>query len=237
MAFTFVSCQGNNSTSSSSLTSANWSATAGDTVVAVIAMFTQTISAVTDANSTSFTVQTVASTPGGGKLYIAYLLSVTSTNAAYNVKVTTTGGPNELSIVAAGFTKPASTTVSFDQTNTASGSNTAATVNVASVTAAALVIGGTTWDNTATPTQGSGYTIPTNGTQPSNGDASTHQPASLEYNLSATGGSTTVNMTTGTGWVIRGTTFKAVSSGTTLTRKTLSGVGGRIGSRQLEGFM
>jgi hypothetical protein len=176
-------------------------------------MFGQTVNTVTDANGTSFTVQTVTTTGGGGNVYIAYLLSVTASNAAYNVTVSTTGGPNELSITAAEFTPPTSSTVSLDVTNTATGNSTSATVSVSSVTAGDLVIGGATWDVTGAPTAGAGYTIPTNGAQPSNGDTGTHQPTAIEYNLNATGGTTTVNFTVASGtWAIRGTAFKATTT-------------------------
>lgn len=211
-AFTFVNAQGNNSSSSSNLTTANWNSTAGDTVVCSITMFTQTINNVTDANSLAFTKTVVVSTPAGGKEYLAYAFNI-GANASYNVNVTTTGGPNELSIACAEFTPPASTTVSFDVSNSASGAGTAASVSVSSVTAGDLVIGGGSWDNTHVTTVGSGYTIPTNGNQPSTGDASTHQPTTLEYNLNGAGGTTTVNMTTGSGFAIWGAAFKATSSG------------------------
>jgi hypothetical protein len=214
-AFTFVNAQGANSTSSSNLTTANWSSTAGDKVICVITMFTQTINNVTDANSLAFTKTLVATTPGGGKVYLAYTpdASTIGANASYNVNVTTTGGPNELGIACGEFTPPASTTVALEVSNSASGSGTAASVSLAGVTAGDLVIGGASWDNTATPTAGSGYTIPTNGVQPSNGDASTHQPAAIEYNLNGAGGTTTVNMTTGSGFAIWGAAFKSTSSG------------------------
>lgn len=211
-AFTFNAANGANSASSSNLTTGTFNATTGDTVVCSIAMFTQTINAVTDVNSATLTKTVVVSTPGGGKEYLAYEFNVTG-SASFTVNVTTTGGPNELSISCSSFTPPASTTVSFDVSNSGSGSTTAATVSVTSVTAGDLVIGGASWDNTATPSAGSGYTIPTNGAQPSNGDASTHQPTAIEYNVNATGGTTTVNMTTGTGFAIWGAAFKAVASG------------------------
>lgn len=211
MGWSFVNCQGNNSASASSLTTATWSATQGHLAVAVIAMFTQTLSTCTDANGQALTVQTVVT--NGGKLYIAYLLGITASNASYSISVSCTGGPNELSIVGASFNPGAGATVVLDKTNTATGNSTAPSVSVASVTAGALVIGGATPGGSGAPTAGSGYTIPTNGAQPSNGDTNTHQPAFFEYltSLSAGGGSTTVNMTVGAGtWAIRGTSFNSV---------------------------
>src|SRR5215472_6168826 len=225
-AFTFVNAQGANSTSSSSLATATWSSTTGDMVVCSIAMFGQTLSTVKDVSNLSFTIQTVVTSGGNGNEYIAYAFAITA-NAAYKVTATTTGGPNELSIACAEFTPPVGTGAALDVTNTATGNNSGATVSVASVTAGDLVIGGVTFDVTGAPSAGSGYTIPTNGAQPSSGDTNTHQPTAIEYNLNAAGGTTTVNFTVTSGtWAIRGTAFKAVASGAAVNcTLKLTGVG------------
>ena len=214
--FTFVNAQGANSSSSSSLATTTWSSTTGDMVGCSIAMFGQTISTVKDANNLSFTVQSVVTSGGSGNQYTAYAFGITA-NAAYKVTVTTTGGPNELSIACAEFTPPNGTTPALDVTNTATGNNAGPTVSLASVTAGDLVIGGVTFDASGAPSAGSGYTLPTNGAQPSNGDTGSHQPTAIEYNLNAAGGTTTVNFTVTSGtWAIRGTAFKAVASGGTV---------------------
>lgn len=211
-AFTFVNAQGANSSSSSSLATATWSSTTGDTVVCSVSTAVQTLSTLTDVNSGALTIQATVNSTGGHE-YLGYIFNITA-NASYKVTAATSGGPNELSIACAEFTPPASTTVSLDQTNTATGSSTAASVSVTSVTAGDLVIGGVTFDVTGVPTAGSGYTIPTNGIQPATGDVSTHQPTAIEYNLNATGGTTTVNFTVANGsWGIRGTAFKATATG------------------------
>lgn len=212
MAFTFVNCQGANATSSSSLTTANWASTTGDTVVCVIAMFGQTLSSVQDVNGKTFTVTAVMVSPTNANVYIAYGFNITG-NANYNVTVTTSGGPNEVSIVAAEFTPPASTTVSLDTSNSSSSTGSVPSVSLSSVTAGALIIGGCTVDTDVVETAGSGYTIPTNGLQPASGDTVNHQPADLEYNLNAAGGTTTVDFGVAVSNAMWAASFKAVSSG------------------------
>jgi hypothetical protein len=218
MSFTFVNCQGANSSSASSLaTTPTWSANAGDTIVAVVGVNNSlTLTSVSDGTNT-FTTQAVVSS-AGSKLYIAYLLSLPASNASYAVTANVSGGPNEISLSAAGFTPPGGTVVSLDQTNTATGNATNITMNLTSVTVGALVIGGLVHDGTAVMTVGSGFVLPTNGQEPSNGDTSTHTPMFLQYLLNAAGGTQVVAIGNGTNagsWALRGTSFKATSTGAT----------------------
>jgi len=209
--WSYKNSQGANSSSASTLATANWSSTAGSTVVCSVAMFTQTLNTVTDVNGLAFTTGTTQNTPGGGHLYFAYGIGIGG-NAAYNVTATTTGGPNELSIACAEFAPQPSTTQAIDQTASAQ----AATVNVASVTAADLIFGGGSQDTTAVFTAGAGYSTPANYLQPATGDVTTHQPVGIEFNLEGVGGTTTVNFTgMGTGDAIWGLSFKA--TGITIT--------------------
>lgn len=210
LAFTSSGSGGANSSSSANLSTSTWNSPAGDTVVVTIAMFGQTVNVVKDSNNKVFTVIGPVNTAGGGHLYTCYAFAVAG-GATYSVNVTTTGGPNEVSIAAEGFTPPAGTTVSLDQQNTATNSGSATpSLSVAGVAVGALVIGSLTKDSNGTLTAGSGYTLTTNGQQPASGDATSHQPIVMERNLNGAGGTTIVAFgTTVTAWALRGVSFKA----------------------------
>lgn len=199
---------------SSSLTSPTWSSTAGDIVVCSISTFSETVTTVVDSSSNGLTNalggSTHATTPGGGNVYLYYLLSSPG-GATYSVTVNGSAA-QFISFECSEFSPTLGNQFVSDTANSASASATTASVNLTSVTATDLIVASTSKDdNTNNVSAGSGFTIPTNGSN----ITGTNQPSATEYQLSSSSGTVTVTMTmntTSTGNAIVAAAFKLQST-------------------------
>jgi hypothetical protein len=218
-----------------SCTTATWSATAGNMVACSASTFNQTITSISDNNSTNFVNvlggTTGQATPGNGQNYMYYLGSIAG-GASYSVTAHASATAF-VSLVCEEF-HPASGALTLDVKNSAQPNNTTAgSVTISSVTNNDMIVEGASWDDTNTITAGTGYTLPTNGIV---GNA-TGQAAALIYNLQVGSGSQTATMNHASGnvgWGVVGAAFKlAVAANVSLSDTSA------IGSdsiAQLKGF-